>query len=373
MRNTFLLLPVLALLLVCGCTHKEYDAPGGVNREVTLFGEEISIPVGNIGPITVKELLNGNATIASLVDQMMQEGSDGTLYAKTEDTFFSKNAFELSYKIPDRTQPYSWQLGTVSGYVSSPASMLGYLGFKFPGQKLTLTLKNPLMASIMLNGTAQLSAGGYTAEKKFEDYEVKSSYSARTLAEFVLPEDAIDIIDRIALVGAVLDLPANIPDVARTGESAAFKLTYKYESKIGPGPAFAFSTELPLNNLNLKIGQYKLHSGTLSFDLENSLPFDITVDGIKVKDEKGAVNPDIVFSSGIKIAGGTLAKPGVTPVTLSVEATDGTIPDIQSLALQFTIKCAEGAGGTPLSTRMGLSVKSASATLRGGVTLFGHE
>lgn len=373
MNHRFLLLSTLAMLLLSvSCIRSEYD-PNGVNRELTLFGEEIFVPIGQVGPITVKDLLKGNASIASLVDQMLQEASDGTLCVNAEETFFSKNAYELSFQIPDRTQPYSWQLGTVSGYVSSSAAMMGYLGFKFPGQKLTLTLQNPLMASITLNGTAQLSAGGYTAEKKFEDYEVKSSYSARTLAEFVLPEDAIDIIDRIALVGAVLDLPANIPDVARTGESAAFKLTYKYESKIGPGPAFAFSTELPLNNLNLKIGQYKLHSGTLSFELENSLPFDITIDKILVRDEKGTTNPDVVFSSGIKIAGGTLAKPGVTPVTLSIEATEGTIPDIKSLSIQFSIKCAEGADGTPLSTRMGLSVKSASATLRGGITLFGHE
>ena len=91
-----LLLSFLALLSVGACSHREYDAPEGVNREMTLFGGEISIPVGNLGPITVEDLLKGNASIASLVDQMLQEASDGTLSVNAEETFFSKNAYELS-------------------------------------------------------------------------------------------------------------------------------------------------------------------------------------------------------------------------------------------------------------------------------------
>jgi hypothetical protein len=373
MRKSILILSILALLLVCGCTHKEYDAPEGVNREMTLFGGEISIPVGNLGPITVKDLLKGNASIASLVDQMLQEASDGTLCVNAEETFFSKNAYELSFQIPDRTQPYSWQLGTVSSSITSPAAILGFLGLKFPEQTLAISMQNPLLESFTLNTTVRVDAGNYTTDQKLEDYEFKPSYSPRALVAFTLPEDKIDMIDRVMLVDTVLDLPANFTDVARSGERASFTFAYSYAAKIAPGPLFAFSTELPLNNLNLKIGQYRLHGATLSFELENSLPFDITIDKILVRDEKGTTNPDVVFSSGIKIAGGTLAKPGVTPVTLSIEATEGTIPDIQSLSIQFSIKCAEGAGGTPLSTRMGLSVKSASATLRGGITLFGHE
>ncbi len=373
MNHRFLLLSTLAMLLLSvSCTRSEYDS-NGVNRELTLFGEEIFVPIGQVGPITVKDLLKGNASIASLVDQMLQEASDGTLCVNAEETFFSKNAYELSFQIPDRTQPYSWQLGTVSSSITSPAAILGFLGLKFPEQTLAISMQNPLLESFTLNTTVRVDAGNYTTDQKLEDYEFKPSYSPRALVAFTLPEDKIDMIDRVMLVDTVLDLPANFTDVARSGERASFTFAYSYAAKIAPGPLFAFSTELPLNNLNLKIGQYRLHGATLSFELENSLPFDITIDKILVRDEKGTTNPDVVFSSGIKIAGGTLAKPGVTPVTLSIEATEGTIPDIKSLSIQFSIKCAEGADGTPLSTRMGLSVKSASATLRGGITLFGHE
>jgi hypothetical protein len=373
MRKSILILSILALLLVCGCTHKEYDAPEGVNREMTLFGEEISIPVGSVGPITVEDLISSNPTISSLINQLMKEDSQGNMYAECEEEFFKQNAFELSYKIPDISQPYHWELEDQYASISSPASLLKMFGFKFPKQYLAVTLRNPLRASIKLNGLSRAEAGNYVKEIKFEDFLIPSGYSATTIAEFTIPDNIMDMIDAVQFKKITLDLPANVPGISREGDAAQFVLKYRHTSQMAVGSTFSFSSELPLNNLNLNIGKYKLRKGTLSFNLESSLPFDITIKSVKVMNEKSEVNPNIVVTPDITLPGGTLEKPSVTPVNVTIEATEGAIPDIKSIRIAFAIKSAEGAGTTPLNSNMGISFKSASATLRGGVTIFGHE
>ena len=75
----------------------------------------------------------------------------------------------------------------------------------------------------------------------------------------------------------------------------------------------------------------------------------------------------------MKIAGGTMDAPAVTPVTLEIKAQEGYIPDITGVEIVLTIKASDGMGNVPLSSKMALSVKSASVTLRGGITLFGNE
>ena len=71
------------LLSFVSCTRSEYD-PDGVNREMTLFGEEIFVPIGQVGPITVKDLLSSNKTISTLIGSLMKEESNGTCYIEAK-------------------------------------------------------------------------------------------------------------------------------------------------------------------------------------------------------------------------------------------------------------------------------------------------
>ena len=50
MNHRFLLLSSLAMLLLSvSCTRSEYDPSNRINKEMTLFGEEIYVPVGQVG------------------------------------------------------------------------------------------------------------------------------------------------------------------------------------------------------------------------------------------------------------------------------------------------------------------------------------
>lgn len=64
-----------------------------------------------------------------------------------------------------------------------------------------------------------------------------------------------------------------------------------------------------------------------------------------------------------------MSRPGVTPITLEVEALEGTIPDIDGLRIALHFENVEGASMEPLSLEQGLYVKSAFATIDGGITL----
>lgn len=379
MRKQYLLLPLLILLPLVGCSRADYETYGRLNKEMTLFSEEISLPLGNVGPIQVKDLLNASPTISGLVNQMMKEKSDGTLYVESEYTLYTMNAYEFAFQIPDVTQPYLWKMGDQTVSISTPATLISYFGFKFPNQTLKVDMRNPLRSSIPTNGTVKIESRGddfstsYSAEVNLEDYSLPSSYSATTIAEFAFPEGKMDMISTLALNDFTLALPANVQENARTGNDANFELAYRYQTNVAPGSNFSFAVDVPLDDLNLKIGKFKLRKGSVSFDLESTLPLDVTVQSVKLLDPSGNEIPNVTVSSDVQIAGGTLAKPAVTPLVLNIEALEGSIPDIGSISISIAIKCAEGAAGTPLSTKMGLSVKSAAATLRGGITVFGNE
>ena len=57
------LLILLLLPLIASCGNMDYDISGGVDGEVTLFGDQVSIPLGDIGPVTLKSLIGGEGVL----------------------------------------------------------------------------------------------------------------------------------------------------------------------------------------------------------------------------------------------------------------------------------------------------------------------
>ncbi len=50
---------LFSLGLLVACKGKmDYDISEGINREMTLFEDEITVPIGSIGPITIGSTLN---------------------------------------------------------------------------------------------------------------------------------------------------------------------------------------------------------------------------------------------------------------------------------------------------------------------------
>ncbi|MBR6875751.1 MAG: hypothetical protein IKN00_05620 [Bacteroidales bacterium] len=377
MNHRFLLLSSLAMLLsFVSCTRSEYD-PDNVNREMTLFGEELFVPIGQVGPITVKDLLSSNKSIASLLESIMKEEPNGTFYIENQDQVFAMNAFRELMDIPDPTQPYHWDIGSQSCSIASTVALLRMFNIGFMNQRLSLYATNPITAPLTLNTDIWVRCMDnsynetYSKEYKMEDYSLRSSYSATSLFKLDLPAEVTDLVTSIEMNDLTLDLPANAKDQVRPSDDAKFSFYTTFTSNLVLSEKFSLSQAFPISKLNVPLAKFKLHKCSLAFDLENTLPLDVTIKSIKLRDEKGNEIKDVVFSSDIKIVGGKPDAATVTPVVLEVEALTGTIPDIHEVVLDLKFEYSKTAGLVPLSSAMSLSIKSASAKLFGGITLFG--
>lgn len=377
MRTKYLILSLLVLLPLGGCSNMEYEPFGKLNKEITLFHDGIALPIGNVGPVTVRDLLN-NGSVRDLLDQFMKEESDGYLYVEAEEDFFDKSAFEVALTSPDNTKPYHWEVGDQYASVGSMGSVLAMFGFCFPHQMLMVQAGNPLYEDLLLNTTARMACVNknyeetYTEEKPLTDFSISSSNSPRTLVQFDLPENVLDRVSKVELKGVTLDLPANLPDKIRSGSNSFFKFSYKYKTLVALTESFQMPLTVPVKNLSVELGQFSLHECQLSFDLVNSLPIDVTVGGIRVLDESGSADPGIEVSSGFTISGGSLESPTTTPVTLTVKSLNGTIPDIHGIEVTLMLRAHAASASLPLSTKMCLSVKSASVIVSGGITIPSH-
>lgn len=364
------------LLSFVSCTRSEYD-PDGVNREMTLFGEEIFVPIGQVGPITVKDLLSSNKSIASLLESLMKEEPNGTFYIESEDQVFAMNAFRELMDIPDPTQPYHWDIGSQSCSIASTVALLRMFNIGFMNQRLSLYATNPITAPLTLNTDIWVRCMDnsytetYSKEYKMEDFSLRSSYSATSLFKLDLPVEVTDLVTRVEMNDLTLDLPANAKDQVRPSDDAKFSFYTTFTSNLALSEKFSISQALPISKLNVPLGKFKLHKCYLAFDLENTLPLDVTIKSIKLLDEKGNEIKDVVFSSDVKIIGGKPGAATVTPVVLEVEALTGTIPDIHEVVLDLKFEYSKTAGLVPLSSAMSLSMKTASVKLYGGITLFG--
>ena len=100
----------------------EYDPTGKLNKEIALFHDGISLPVGNVGPVTVSDLM-GNGSIRNLINEFMKEEADGRMYVEAAEDFFNKSAYEVALNSPDNTKPYHWDSRPGRGFLRMPEDL----------------------------------------------------------------------------------------------------------------------------------------------------------------------------------------------------------------------------------------------------------
>ncbi len=75
---------ILVFALLCSCNgNLDYDTSKGINTEMTLFQEEISVPIGSIGPLTIGSALDRLNTVPGIgnfrITAAMSNGFGGTM------------------------------------------------------------------------------------------------------------------------------------------------------------------------------------------------------------------------------------------------------------------------------------------------------
>lgn len=385
LRLTTLLLPAA---LLCACNkHLEYDTTDGIDYEMTLFQEGITVPLGSTEEITLGHLLDmASKTLKSLGVEINKE-TDGTLYVQSGEIFSYADAYMilLSFENPDVDNVYT--VNYISGQVGGVSGAVGILGFNLKDQSVEFKMVNPIFADVTMDAHLKMtctvtdwstwsSTTTFTHEKDFSAVPLARTSSQQTLYSLALP-DAAQVAPSFTLTDVKLHLPGGFGSKINTSPNCYFALSYAHKAHLCTGDREILTSlisAIPLNNLDIPLAQFGLQQCELALTLSNSLPIELAVTKVEPLDKGGNILENVVVNVDFTVAGGSLEKPATSDLKLGLESIDnGPIPDISGLKLHFKAKGAPGFSDVPLSVKQGVSVKSARASIYGGITLFGNQ
>ena len=101
---------LLSAGLFLACSDMRYDISEGFDKDFTLFEEEISVPIGSIGPITVESLLL-ESSIGQTLSSFITINEDGSFQLDTKGDLFAINVHRLEKEAGDVSQPFTYKAG----------------------------------------------------------------------------------------------------------------------------------------------------------------------------------------------------------------------------------------------------------------------
>lgn len=380
----YLILSLIAFPLLWSCSNMDYDISEGFSKEVTLFEEEISVPIGNIGPFTISSTLGGVSKvpgIGGLIGEYIKEGEDGSLVMENSGDIFKASVYELEKQIGNVSAPQVWDAGFQSSYAGGMAAALGMFGLKTVNQKVEITASNPLWDDVPVSCGATLSCSGsdYTSVPvpSLDNFTLKARANNELIATQELPASVTAPLTSVSFSKLTLDLPANpVSQISDKKGNLFFAFSFRYICGLAVGETFSLPLkDMSTGDINLPIGKYKVKKCEVSVELESTVPFAVSIDNVRAlkpafaEGEEPAVDDNLVITSGFTIDGGSLEHPATSTIKLEIEALEGTVPDISSLLIDLTVAAQPGLGDVALSGKQGIVVKSSSAKLSGGITI----
>lgn len=367
-----------SVLLVAGCAaNQDYDISYGVDREIRLFENEISLPLGSTGVFSLNLFMDNVVSfLASLGTDEDFFGTDekGNIVITEQTDCVQENPYRILALIDDSSTPSKWSTsGSASPVISALASFL-YL--KMMNQHYILSVNNPLRSAVTVNGNAYVKAydNDYNTvvdeNKTFENIKI-SGNSKTTILEYAIPNETVTGYCNAGFENVEFTFPMGLgASIGYNYENFALQMTHKCNVAVSKDFNLPFTTDI---DAVIPVGKYKLKKLIIKADIENTLPVSVDINRFSVLKEaengEFAENEDIMPVEGINIAGGSPEKPSVTPVVLTVTSVNGYIPDITRLRLSLTMKGTEGMEDVILNTNQGVSIRNASAILNGGITL----
>ena len=375
---------LFALPLLWSCANMDYDTSRGIDKEVTLFSDEVSLPIGDIGPITPKTLLDG-AGFGDQLKSFVQEDADGYLVLEMKASAYSNPCMLVSMILPDPSKPASVAINDYSGNLEfTNLSILEGLGITPVRQDFVLTAGNPLTEEISFSGKLTLSAkpDGSTPG---ETIQIKEFSQAKAAAEKKDNE-----VLRVELTGgkavyscklenATMQIPASILEKDPLQGWGFFTLDYHYKAFVGLEKDIPVAVPISINDLNLPLGQFRVKEAKICTEVSNEIPISIGIDQVVVmieqagEDGKSTVVPseDISITPGLVVSAGSSGNPTVTPLEIVIKANEGIIPDIRGLRIDLRILAPTGVGDKRLGMKQSVSFNRLRATVSGGITVQG--
>ena len=378
-----LILLLLPMPLVWSCENMDYDISEGVDSEITLFGDRVSVPIGDIGPLTPKSLIGGEGTLDAIKDYV-REDEDGYLVVENKNSFYEQYVLLITYMLPDQTIPIDLPVSDASATLKTSADILEGFGFTLSPQVFTLCATNPLTEDISVSGSMKLlSAPG--------DETPAETLKSQTFSNAVVKAESTDAeVLKMELTGGkpvssysfeslYLHLPASMLEKDPLSGLSAFSLSYKYKSYLVMGNDVPAEIPIDIKDLDLQLGQYRVKEAKICTEVSSELPITLELTGVDVYmkqtdadgNETSVKCDDVSVTPGLRINSGTSGHPVVTPLEIIIKADKGTIPDISSLSLTLAIKAPTGVGDNRLNMNQAVYFNNLRATVSGGITIQG--
>ena len=360
----------------------DYDTSGGIDQEITLFSDKVSMPLGdNIGPLTPKYLLQASG-IGDTLKDYVKEDEEGYLVAEETKSLYTNAVLFLSYFLPNPAIPNDFTIDSSTGVVSSNASVLTAMGFSLDPQSFILTASNPLTEDISVSGRLTILSdvvGESPAETIFTQEFSKVNVPAGEAAGEVLRVERTGgkAFHDYILDNLFLHLPASIMEKDPAGGIGMFSLDYKYKSYVSLGGDLFEDVSFDIKDIDLPLEQYRVKEAVIRADVSNEIPVTLEISKVEIliskTDEYGStyLDPykDVDIVPSLKVASGTSGKPVVSPLEIVVKAKEGNLPDINGLRLYLSVKAPTGTGDKRLGMNQKVVFNKLRATVSGGITI----
>ena len=238
-------------------------------------------------------------------------------------------------------------------------------------QSFTLNATNPLTEGIAVSGKLTLSSNGDStnpAETLATQEFTKSEVGAQSKKQEILRVECTEgkAIYNYSLENFVLHLPASFMDLDPDSGMGAFSISYRYKSYISLGNDFPASIPVDIDDLNLKLGQYRVKEATIRTEVANEIPLTLELESVQVTCDDPSL--EVSVTPGLRIASGCSGNPVVSPLEIEIKAVDGTIPDISGLTLNLGIKAPTGIEDKRLGMNQTLYFNNIRVSISGGIT-----
>ena len=368
------------LLCAVACANLDYDTSKGIDKEMTLFTDEVSLPLGDVGPMTPKALLEKSG-MGEMLKSFVKEDEEGYLVVENEGTVYSNPVLLIAYFLPDQTQAIDFPVNDYSGDLGTTSSTLSSFGLSPSPQVFTLLAGNPLTEEIAVSGRLTLSSqpeDGNPAETIVSQEFSRTKVAATSSAGEIL---RVERAGGKAFFGCRLDnlylhLPGSMLEKDSAGGFGSFSLAYQYKSYLTLSKDFPESIPFDIDK-DIPLAQFKVKEARIRTEVSSEIPVTLEIENvgvlIKQTDEEGlesiVVSDDVSVTPGLRITSGCSGSPMVSPLEIVIKAHEGTIPDISGLRLSFSIKAPTGSGDNRLNMNQSISFNNLRATVSGGITI----
>ena len=378
MRRSIILLAVLPILF--SCSNMEYDVSGGIDNEITLFSDQVSVPLGDIGPITPKSLLDG-AGLSEFLADIVKEDEDGYLIVEQDVALYSNLTMLMGYMVPDQSSPADFSIGECTGDFGDDAGLMEMLGFKLSPQIFTLRASNPLTQDISVSGKLTISSMDDGEEPSevlhTQEFSKLGIAGGAEGAEFLRVEsEDVKRMYEYKLENLFFHLPASFSMLDPTEGMGVFSLDGHYKSYVCLRDNL---DDLPINidDLNIPLEQFRVQQARIRADVYSEIPLGLEIESIQAlvdkTNEKGRTYQEVCesvsISAGQKVAPGSFGKPAISPLEIVISADEGIIPDLSGLSLEVSIKAPSGVEDKRISLNQTIKFNNIRATVSGGITI----